>query len=236
MGVVSKPLALLRVADLYLACACVSGDPVALALFEKRCLADVGQRLPGGDETNAAEGEAGAAPQALRSIRRPAGPRSPTTRDGAISRVGFCVAATRTSLNLARSRRRERPLDEDALLAQRAGTASPEMDHLQRVYAGEFEAAFRIALDSLDPRDKTMLRQHYVDGLAMEQIAAIYRVHRLTVLRRMKAARTELATETRRQLVKRLRVSKTELESIMRFVRSRLDITLRSYLADSGEV
>jgi RNA polymerase sigma-70 factor (ECF subfamily) len=75
-----------------------------------------------------------------------------------------------------------------------------------------------------------VLRQHYLDGLTMDAVAGLYRVHRITVVRWMNEARAALAKETRRELGARLRVDKRELESILRLIESQIDVTLRAFL------
>ena len=70
--------------------------------------------------------------------------------------------------------------------ARGAESDDAEIRHLKTLYRGEFREAFQHALASLSVRDRNMLRQHYVDGLAMEQLGAMYQVHRITIVRRMK--------------------------------------------------
>ena len=48
----------------------------------------------------------------------------------------------------------------------------------------------------------------------------------------MTETRKELATETRRRLKAKLRVSRGELDSIMRLLQSQLDVSIRAYLED----
>lgn len=218
----------LRIGDLFLACACSRGDGVAIALFDSLHLANIGAALRSRDATTEAE---------LKQVLRE---KLFVARDGARPKIAdysgrgdlaswVRVVAVRTALNLARGTRHEVPLDEDALLAERTG-AGVEIETLKRLYRAEFAEAFGEALVTLTARDRNMLRQHYVDGLTMEQIGGAYRVHRLTVLRRMEQARRSLGKETYRRLATRLSLSRTELDSIMRLIRSQLDVSLSVHL------
>lgn len=223
-----EELRALRIGDLFLACACARGDTLAITLFDSRHLANIGAALRSRDATTETE---------LKQVLRE---KLFVSYDGARPKIAdysgrgdlaswVRVVAVRTALNLARGTRHEVPLDEDALLAERTG-AGVEVERLKVLYRAEFADAFREALGTLSARDRNMLRQHYVDGLTMEQIGTAYRVHRITVLRRLEQARRTLGKETYRLLATRLRLSRTELDSIMRLIRSQLDVSLSVHL------
>ena len=65
----------------------------------------------------------------------------------------------------------------------------------------------------------------------MEAIGKIYGVHRITVVRRITQGRAALAAATRKELSARLRVDHHELESILRLIESRMDVSLRAFLS-----
>ena len=144
-------------------------------------------------------------------------------------RAWLRVAAVRVALNLLRGTRRERPLEEDRELANRAA-GDLEITHLKSRYRREFKEAFSAALLTLEVRDRNLLRQHYLDGLTMETIAPLYRVHRITVVRWMERARAALGKATRQELASRLKVERTELESILRLIDSQLEMSVRAFL------
>jgi RNA polymerase sigma-70 factor, ECF subfamily len=225
----------LRIADLYLACACARGDSVAVSLLDATYISKLGSLVPLPPRVHGDDVE-----QAVRE-------KLLFGRDGAPPKIAdysgrgdiaswIRVVAVRTSLNLARGKNRDVPLDEDDLLADRAGAAGGDLElgHLKALYRSDFREAFGLALASLPVRDRNMLRQHYIDGVPMHQIAAAYQVHRITVVRRMKEVRSALAAETRRLLKVKLRVSRGELESIMRLIQSQFDVSLRAYLREDG--
>jgi RNA polymerase sigma-70 factor (ECF subfamily) len=117
---------------------------------------------------------------------------------------------------------------EAAELADRMRQPSvdPRLDDLRRRYRGDFAAAFRAALAALPVRERNLLRQHHMDGLTIDQLAGLYRVHRATAARWVARARTTLSGETRRRLMERLGVATQDADSIIRLVRSQLDLSL----------
>jgi RNA polymerase sigma-70 factor, ECF subfamily len=220
----------LSVGDLYLACGCVRGDAVAIGRFDAAFLANVGALVP-----RMAGDTAGNVVQAVRE-KLLVGPRAKLIEYSGRGDLASWVrvVAVRTALNLGRGKGREVGLREDDLLAEKAGEASgdTELVHLKLLYKEEFRDAFGHALTALEPRDRNMLRQHYIDGLTMERIGTLYGVHRATVVRRIHEARKAIAAETRRRLKTKLGVSRGEVESILRLIGSRMDLSLRAYLRD----
>jgi RNA polymerase sigma-70 factor (ECF subfamily) len=93
-------------------------------------------------------------------------------------------------------------------------------------YAAAFSAALREALACLEPRLRSVLRSTYVDGVSADKLAKLYGVHRVTVARWLGDARLAVAEDTRRRMAVALAVPAEESESILRLVRSRLDLSL----------
>jgi RNA polymerase sigma-70 factor (ECF subfamily) len=113
--------------------------------------------------------------------------------------------------------------------------ASPELEHLRRVYTAEFREALLAALGELSAHDRNILRQQYVYRMTIDQIGAIHGVHRVTASRWEVKARTALLAKTRRGLLRQLRIDATELDSIMRVIQSQLDVSLLRYLGDEAD-
>jgi RNA polymerase sigma-70 factor (ECF subfamily) len=67
--------------------------------------------------------------------------------------------------------------------------------------------------------------------MTIEAIAAVYGVHRMTISRRIAASRAEILATTQRLLRERLRVTPEELDSLLRLVQSRIDVSIRRYLS-----
>ena len=218
-----------RAGDLLLAFACAKGDPAALAILEREYFARLPTLLP-----SRLGAEASEVVQMVRERmlvpNETGAPARIASYGGRGALLGWLrVAAVRLALNLQRSRRREVPLDEDVELATRA-SGDLAIDDLKRRYRTEFKDAFGAALGALAPRDRLLLRQHYLDRLPMETIGRLHQVHRITIVRWMDAARVALAGATRRELGTRLRVDPEELESILRLLESQMDLSIRAFL------
>ncbi|MEO6419912.1 MAG: sigma-70 family RNA polymerase sigma factor, partial [Polyangiaceae bacterium] len=144
------------------------------------------------------------------------------------------AVAVRTALS---HRRREglepQPHDDiEPLLAVAGTTEDPELEHIRARYAEPFKTAFHEALRALTPQDRNILRLHVVDGLNIDQIGAVYGVHRSTVARWIAQSRESLVEKTRALLSQRLRLDTQEFESLTRFCRSRLDLSMGRVLGE----
>ena len=142
------------------------------------------------------------------------------------------VAAIRCGLNMLQKHGREVELT-DGLLGNLTAPENQELRHLKQRYRGEFKRAFETALASLTSRERNVLSYTYLERLTAHQLGAIYGVHRTTVARWLAGIRESLATRTRAQLMDKLHVDRTELESIMRLIDSQLDASIERCLLES---
>jgi RNA polymerase sigma-70 factor (ECF subfamily) len=220
-------LAEMRGSDLYLACACAHGDDRAIAIFDAEYLGPI---FPLPRQLAAISLDVRQLASMKLFVREGSDPPKIADYSGRGDLGSWVSVVTlRIGLSLLRGTKRELPLDETALF-ELGATGDAEVAQLKKRYSKEFADAFHHALGTLAPRDRNLLRQHYVDALTMEQIGRIYRVHRITIVRWIDKARAKLAIETRRHLETRLGISRGELESIMRLIRSQMDVSLRTYL------
>lgn len=213
-------------ADLYLACGCALGDAAALDAFETAFVARVPSFVAKIDTSPAFVDEV---KQHLRErllVRH--GEQSPRISEyGGRGRLvsWLRVAAIRIALNLKTGKSTERTEDEaaaDALLVD----DDPELEYLRARYRQQFHDAFVGALASLEPRGRTVLRMHLIDGLNIDGIGSVYGVHRATVARWIASARDHLFETTRDALHRELGLSATEFASLVRLVRSQLDVSI----------
>jgi RNA polymerase sigma-70 factor (ECF subfamily) len=217
-------LAALNVADLYLACALSRGDPGALAAFDARCLSVVDLALA---RMSAPPAMVDEVKQMVRRLLLVADGRPPRIVDyaGRGDLRGFVrVTAVREALHIFRRGRPELELDDT--LGARAASDDPELAYLKDLYRAEFKIAFREAMGSLSDRQRNLIAQHFLDRLTLEQMAALYRVHRATVVRWLAAAREALLRGTHRAMTSRLKVRPAELDSILRLIDSQLDVSI----------
>ena len=86
------------------------------------------------------------------------------------------------------------------------------------------------AIALLAPRDRLLLKYHYIDSLSIDRIGAIYDIHRATAARWVAAAREALAVQAQGLLSARLGVTASQLRSIARMVESQLDLSIQRLL------
>jgi RNA polymerase sigma-70 factor, ECF subfamily len=224
----------LRVEDLYLALWCATGDARAIAVFEQVHRADLDAVLARfrrlavtGDELR----------QTLRiklfvkTDTRPA-------QIASYSGFGFLqnwlrVTALRALVDIARSekaRKLEELLADDDLLGMPSLGPDVASRYSREELSRAIKHAFAKAVAGLGPRQRNFLRHAQVDGLTLDQIAALYSVHRATVARTLAQARAELTEATRKELGHALGIDEDSLDSIVRSADSRIDLSLSRVL------
>jgi RNA polymerase sigma-70 factor, ECF subfamily len=222
-----------RLEDLFIACGCAAGDTKALTAVEIRYFPDIDAAL---GKMGLSSDRIAEVKQGLRRLlfvgnaENGAPPRIAEYRGSGDLRSWLRVTATRAALKLIRKDNRETSGD-DALLAARAPEDDPELAYMKAAYRAAFKIAFQEALESLHARERMLLKQQIVDGLGIDELGALYQVHRATAARWVASAREKLLSRTRRMFMMRARISSDECESIMRLVRSQLDVSLHRRLA-----
>lgn len=221
-----RALAQLQTTDLYLACGCVDGDPAALAAFEAHYGAIVDRVLVASAFAEADRADVG---QIIRQRMLVAAEGRPP-RIQTYSARGTLAAWVRViaAREIARrwSLKRRDIGDPDAVLARQLAPDNTELEYLQRMYSEEFKLAFEAAIEALDARGRLVLRQHAVDGLGIDQLAALHGVHRATAARWIATAREAVLAETQQALTSRFQLSDSELKSVIRLLRGQLDVSL----------
>lgn len=229
-GDVLDALDAVAVEDLFLATAGAFGDPVAVRTLRARYTPDlrIALRAAGVGETE--QDEVLQRVLALLFVREGAKPPTLANFSGRGSlRRWLRSVCLRVAARHAREHRREVPV-EDAIL-DHAGAADFEAEHLRVAYDAHFKAVFHGALRALSVRQRNLLRQHYVDGLTIDELAPLYGVHRSTCARWIASARAQVLDATTNALMRRLGLAPSEAHSIIRLVRSRLDLSLGDELA-----
>jgi RNA polymerase sigma-70 factor (ECF subfamily) len=145
------------------------------------------------------------------------------------------VTMVRIAINLAAKKQPEVPVDPDTLLEAPLEAESPELSYMKEAYRGEFKAAFSEAIAELSSRERNLLRHSFIDGVGIDGLSVIYGVHRATAARWLARARSTLMVNTRQRLRHRLGITSEELDSILRLIQSRLDVTLRGMLTTEEE-
>jgi len=218
----------MHTADLYLACACARGDVRAFAAFDDRCLRRLDRVLAkvGIDAITSREIEQDIRSRVLVGDGRPAQIVDYSGRGDL--RGWVRVMAVRQVLQRRRRTRREVVVENDELLQRIVTPGNPELDYLKRIYRQEFTRAFEAALRALPAREQTVLRQHHVDGLSVDDLGRLYRMHRSTAARLVIRARMLVLEATRARMMSELGVQPQDLDSIIRMIRSQIEISLRA--------
>jgi RNA polymerase sigma-70 factor (ECF subfamily) len=209
----------LCVRDLYLACAIARGDATAIAAFERVLVPTIAPAIAHLDG-----GTALAADVTAKVRERVLGT---TGGDGKIGeyrgrgdlRGWLHVVALREALQLVRARRREAPPADLGEQIAETTTLSPDE---KRVYS----AAFAAALATLTPRERNLLRQQFLYGASIDELGALYGVHRATAARWLAQIRETLLRRTRKEIAGALRVTGDELDSAMGRVAGYVDYSL----------
>ena len=227
----------LRPADLYLACACAQGMTAAINAFDRDYMREVDIALA---RMRIMAPRVADVKQLVRQrLFVGGGTTGAPTSAGKIAEYGgrgdlrrwVRSVAVRTCLNDLRKGKREILVDDDQLIAQHAiSQDDPEVEYMKRTYSNEFKAAFTEALTQLGPREQTLLRYHHVDGLNIDEIGAIYRVHRVTAFRWIEKAKELLVKATLDTLRTRLKLPADELDSVLRMIRSQIHLSLIRHL------
>ena len=87
-------------------------------------------------------------------------------------------------------------------------------------------------MESLEARARNVLRLSYVDRLSIDQIGTMYGTHRATAARWLSQARDDLMEQTRARLADRLKLTQSDLNSLLGALQSNLDISIERLLAD----
>jgi RNA polymerase sigma-70 factor (ECF subfamily) len=224
-------LASVLAADLYLACACAAGNPEALRQFERHLLPVSAEAIL---RTGADQAWVDEVQQLLRQ-KLFVGSKDSPPKVGDYSGVGplrswVRAAAMRTATDLRRGEKHTVPYEQEQLEELDLLTADPELELLKSRHRRELKEAFAQAIASLSDREVTVLRFYLVDGLNIDRIGQLYGTHRATAARWIAGARTRLLDETRRILGERLRLTNGELDSLIRLVRSNLDLSIVRHL------
>jgi RNA polymerase sigma-70 factor (ECF subfamily) len=221
--------------DLYLACACSHGDVQAIRAFQQRYEPNyrvVFERM------GLRESADDLCQLLLRRLFIAEGKRRAAIGNfsgkGALGKWVKVLAAREGHHFLEQSRPHtsrvvERDPDE---IAARLGEIDPEVDRLKEGYRARFKAAFAEAFHELPERERNLFRLQYLDGLNLDRMAAVYNVGRATVARWRTRARQQLLEQTHAKLAGDLGADARDVESILRFIDSQLDVSLTRLLRE----
>jgi len=230
----------LRAGDLALACGCVRGVDGALERFERLYgeeIARIAQRferpgLPADDLIQLLRAKLFTAPSAA------AGAPATAPRIASYTGQGFLqnwvrVTTTRTFIDCCRVHDEppEVPIRNELVAVLPEPKGDPELALLKREHVRHFKASFAEAVGVLDSADRLLLKQHLVERLTIDQLGALYHLHRASAARRIAKARDALLVATRIALARRLGLPPERLASVLELVASRLEASIERLLA-----
>jgi len=223
---------LARGADLYLAIACAAQMPPALSLFERTFLAAVPRQLGRVALTPHEEDELR---QQLR-VKLLVGPTPKILEYKGSGPLGAWVrvCALRMALDFKTAPDVARRGDNEALDALVGGSAVAETMLDTEHHREAFREALQEALAMLTAREKTLLRLHFLDGMNIDALGTVFHVHRATVARWLVSIRTHVLDDVRRRLSLEIGASSSEAQSLVRLLRSEVQVSIQRILGDES--
>jgi RNA polymerase sigma-70 factor (ECF subfamily) len=215
-----------RADDLFLAAACAAGHPAAIAAFDREYL----------QQTRSYVGRLSLSEEMLDEVRqelrvhllvdRP--PRICGYKGTGPLGAWIRVVAVRIALDLLDASQKHGPVrgDHGDLAARVSATVAPEAELARNRMRPLLEAALEHAIGALPDRDKAILRFHYVEGLNVDAVGSIYRVHRATVARWLVDIRDRLLQQVQDRLAINLRMSPSEFRSVVGAMREDLRLSI----------
>lgn len=230
VGKAAEVMRILQGADLYLACACTTGDPAALRAFEQHILRHVPARL-GKVSPPLVE-------EVLQMLRERLLVGSSNTPPRIASYGGRGPLRTWVSIIAARiagelmgqDERHQLVAEPPEELARMLAPSDPEYALLREDARQLLVESLRKAVAVLSEQERTLLRLHHFHGFTMDRLTRMYGGSRSGVARKVADAREQLLERVRMELTPRMKQDQLALESLLGLVSSRLDISLLGLL------
>jgi RNA polymerase sigma-70 factor (ECF subfamily) len=223
---------LARGADLYLAIACAAQLPAAVSQFERTFLVPVPRQLGRMALTTQEEDELR---QQLR-VKLLVGPLPKILEYKGSGPLGAWVrvCALRMALDLKTAPEVTKRGDNEALDALVGGTGAAETMLDTEHHREAFREALQEALAMLTAREKTLLRLHFLDGMNIDALGTVFQVHRATVARWLVSIRTHVLDDVRRRLSLEIGASSSEAQSLVRLLRSEVQVSIQRILGEDA--
>lgn len=224
-----------RAVDMFLACACVERIPAAIAEF----LSAFGERIPMYLGKLARNVDLVAEVRQILVTRGVIGDANKPPALMAYSATGSLegwLRATAVREALAINRESDRNAgDVDAALEAQIPWVDHEISLFKQVYREPVSQAFATACTELDAEDRALLRLHYVDGVTTAKLATMFGISRATLIRRLAASRESLVERVKAALKVASGVADQDFDSILRLVKSQIDLRLSVVLRSAEE-
>jgi RNA polymerase sigma-70 factor, ECF subfamily len=225
--------------DLYLVAGCIAQDPQAILAFEKSFLAVITRRA---GRVPLTPDQADELRQQLRvTLLLGPGAKVKTFKGQGPLRAWVQVCAVRLALTMVSNGGSAgsgggaaaggaTPADAALIDELVSRDASQELLSMKARYRDAFQGALENCFSTLPPRQKTLLRMHFLEGMSIDEMGQVFGVHRATAARWLVAIRKQVLEELSRQVQFDLRTSSSEFASLFRLVRSDVRLSLHRIL------
>ncbi len=225
----------LRAFELGLALACLAHDPIAIAHFERTYFTQAARALARMKLADTLTEDI-LGWMRFELFVRPQGALL-ATYSGRGDLGGWVRAiAVHEALKRARRARREVPPDEAGDLASPLPLPDAELVAMRGAYGAELTRALSDSFRSLAPQERNLLRQYFLDGLTIDMLGRLYKVHRATAARRVAAARELLVARVKQALMRELALSEAGVDQVITLsnLNQSLNQLLRATRDDTG--
>lgn len=234
-GDLEELLSTLRGDDLFLACACGHGDTRAIEQLTTKCRPIFASVLA----QPSASGVDGEDLQQvlLERLTVGVGDGPPKILDysgrGKLT-TWIKVSATRLRIDSERRKSDKHDSIDGSSLEriEKAVSADMELSFLKQRYRAVFKEVFQQVLRELSSEQRNLLRLSVVEGLSATQIARSHGVDRATAKRWLVKVRAALLDGTEKGLAARLGVEEQEVRSVLRMVRTGLEVSMQRVLEE----
>lgn len=192
---ISEQLSNYYIEDLYLAYGCVCHQPSALQEFQRV----YSPRHPSNEEEEVWQ------LVCIKLFVEPTFKISEYNASGPLSKW-LKIVSFRTKIDWNRNQSRHKQTDDHAIsvAAYQALGHDPELAYLKKSSQHDFVDVMKQALDLLTDKERELLKQHWLCGFSLEQIAALHSVHRATAARWLERGRNRWLSIIRELLIRRL--------------------------------
>lgn len=221
--------------DIALADAASRGDPRAITRFDRAFGAEMDRAIRKSPTLGLSTDEFRQIVREKLFVAAPGAAPRIASYAGRAPLVGWVrVTCARAVIDLARrSNDRESIPADDDLLSRLPDAHDPEVRLLRERFAPLLPSAFQTALQKLTVRQRNLLRQRYLHGVAASSLAQTYGVHRATLFAWIEEAREDLLKHVRAAL--QSAVKGTSIDSVIGVMGSELDLSIRRLLSSRLE-
>lgn len=231
-------LAKLHATELYLAFACGLGVPQAVAHFQKTYDPDIDRGLRRAASVGLSEAELRQRAHVKMLVGGPDSPAQVMRFRGRGSLQGWVrVVASRMAIDLLRSHGSDREVAVTPTILAEVGRAEmdPRFEFLRERHRDVVQTALNDAFAALSDKERRILRGQLVQRLGVDDLGAMFGVHRSTASRWAAAARAALMRHTHENLQASLGAGDQTARGLVDMVRSQLELSVERLLASRAE-